>query len=962
MFEDWKEAIVSFVTSRIFVLMVLFLSFFGILLGRVFVLQIIEGQQYAEDFTMKIKKEVSIASTRGKIYDRNGRILADNVLSYSVTIEDNGTYENTREKQATLNRTILKVLDIVESHGDSAISDFGIIYQNGHYEYTQEGTSLLRFKADIYGYKTIDELEKKPEQYVASADQVIEFLCSNKKYFISPDAYSEEQLTQYHVPTNLPPEKILQLVTVRYQMGNNSYKRYVATTIASDVCDETVAEILESQSDLQGVDIAESSLRTYPDAEYFANIIGYIGKPGQDELASLQEKNENYEANDIVGKAGLEQYMETQLQGTKGRKTIYVDSVGNVLETESETAPESGKDLYLTIDKDLQMTVYHVLEQRLAGVLISKIRNMKQYTSTGSAADIQIPIYDVYYALINNHIIDTTHFSADDATDLEKSIQSRYEQRLSSTIDQIRSELTSDTPTAYTNLSIDMKNYMSYIVSDILMGSNQVLMGSLVDQEDPTYIAWAKDETISLKEYLQYAISKNWINVSGLDVRTSYLSSEEIYGVVVDFISTELENDVDFQTMLYKYILLDDVVTGREICLLLYEQGVLEYDEETVNKLQVGSISAYNFMLDKISNLEITPAQLALEPCSAGTVVTDPNTGEVLACVSYPGYDNNRLTNTLDSKYFAELNRDKSSPLYSKATQQQTAPGSTFKPVVAVAGLEEGVITPSEIIHATGIFTDAYGSPTCWIYNQYHGSHGNINMVDAIRVSCNYYFYEVGFRLGGGRSTGYSSDKALSLLAKYAAQFGLDANSGIELAESEPQLSSKDGVRSAIGQGNALFTVSQLARYVGTIANRGTVYNLTLLDKLTDSEGNTIEDYSASVYNKMEIADIDWDTVQEGMHQVALNTSVFKNLDLTIAGKTGTAQQSKSHPNHALFIGYAPYESPQLALAIRIANGYTSANAAAIASDIFKYYFNLEGKDEVVSGTTARGTSEVIND
>ena len=211
MFEDWKEAVVSFVTSRIFVLMIVFLAFFGILLGRVFVLQIINGQQYAEDFTMKIKKEVSIASTRGKIFDRNGQILADNVLSYSVTIEDNGPYETTREKQATLNRTILKVLDIVESHGDSAIGDFGIIYQNGHYEYTQEGTSLLRFKADIYGYKTIDELEKKPEQYVASADQIMEFLCSNKKYFISPDAYTEEQLAQYKVATDLTPEKTQQL-------------------------------------------------------------------------------------------------------------------------------------------------------------------------------------------------------------------------------------------------------------------------------------------------------------------------------------------------------------------------------------------------------------------------------------------------------------------------------------------------------------------------------------------------------------------------------------------------------------------------------------------------------------------------------------------------------------------------------------------------------------------------------
>ena len=133
MFDDWKEAFLSFITSRIFVLMVLFCGFFGILMSRVFVLQIIDGKQYAESFTMKIRKEVSIASTRGRIFDRNGEVLADNVLSYSVTIEDNGTYQTTREKQATLNRTILKVIDIMESHGDSSINDFGIIYQNGHY-------------------------------------------------------------------------------------------------------------------------------------------------------------------------------------------------------------------------------------------------------------------------------------------------------------------------------------------------------------------------------------------------------------------------------------------------------------------------------------------------------------------------------------------------------------------------------------------------------------------------------------------------------------------------------------------------------------------------------------------------------------------------------------------------------------------------------------------------------------
>ncbi len=962
MLEDIKESILNFITSRIFVLVVIFLAFFGIMMSRIFYLQIINGQNYADSFTMRIKREVSLPGTRGRIYDRNGQVMADNVLSYSVTMEDNGTYKSAREKQSTLNRTVLKVIDIVESHGDNVIGDFGIVYQNGSYTYTQEGRALLRFKADIYGYSSIDDL--KPEEYVATADEMIEYLCGKKKFWISPDLYTEEQIKEYKVPTDLTPEQILKLVTIRYAISSNSFKRYVTTTVASDVSDATVAEILENQSNLQGVDIEQSSLRTYADSKYFANIIGYIGKPDQDELDTLKEQNEDYDANDLVGKAGLEQYMETELQGKKGQRTIYVDSVGNVLEVESETQPESGHDLYLTIDKDLQIAAYNILEQRLAGVLVSKIQNIKQYVpgAHSSAMSIVIPIYDVYYALIQNHIIDTSHFTADDATDLERSVQQRFDTQLDDAISRIMAQLQSDSPTAYCDLPSDMKNYMSYIVSDILMGGDQVLMKSAVNTEDATYIAWAKDETISLKEYLEYAISMNWVDVSGLDVKNSYMNSEEIYQVVVDYISSKLATDSNFHTMLYKYVILNDVVTGREVCLLLYDQGILEYDEETVGKLRSGAYSAYSFMMDKIKNLEITPGQLALEPCSAGCVITDPNTGDVLANVSYPGYDNNRLTNTMDSAYYAELNRDLAGPLYSRSTQERTAPGSTFKPISAVAGLEEGVIRSTDIIHATGVFTEAYGSPTCWIYNQYHGSHGNINMVDAIRVSCNYYFYEVGFRLGGGRSTGYSSDRALAALSKYAAMFGFDHTSGMELPESDPKISDSDGIRSAIGQGTHLYTVSQIARYVSTIANRGTVYDLTLLDKLTDSEGNTIEDYSASVYNNIDIADNSWNTIQEGMHQVAENTAAFKDLNLTIAGKTGTAQQSKSHPNHALFMGYAPYESPQIAIAIRIANGYTSANAASMAADIFSYYFDLTDKDELLNGSATTATSAVIND
>ena len=240
-------------------------------------------------------------------------------------------------------------------------------------------------------------------------------------------------------------------------------------------------------------------------------------------------------------------------------------------------------------------------------------------------------------------------------------------------------------------------------------------------------------------------------------------------------------------------------------------------------------------------------------------MITDPNTGEVLACVSYPGYDNNRLTNTMDSAYYAALNRGPLQVLCTvDATQQQHSARFYIQTGFCCCRTgRRGDLVPSEIIHATGVFTDAYGSPTCWIYNQYHGSHGNINMVDAIRVSCNYYFYEVGFRLGGGQINRlFIRQGTVSLLPNMQHMFGFERKHLVwnfqrvtrtVLDRTEFVLRS-DRV-------THLYTVSQLARYVSTIANRGTVYNLTLLDKLTDSEGNTIEDYSASVYNKIEIAD-----------------------------------------------------------------------------------------------------------
>ncbi|MEH2959778.1 penicillin-binding transpeptidase domain-containing protein [Candidatus Merdisoma sp. JLR.KK006] len=963
MLRDFKEALWNIIKSRIFLLMVVFIVMFAILLQRVFYLQIVKGEDYQDTFSLMTEREVSLASTRGDIYDRNGNVLAYSEISYSVTIQDNGTYPNNKTKNAQLNQTIYRLIRLIEKNGDQVISDLGVVYENGRFNFTLEGNALLRFKADVYGKNKISDLEAKQE--LADAGQVMEYLCE-ERYGIKA-SYTEKEQEDYGLAiTGYTPEEQLKIATIRYSMASNSYKRYVATTVAVNVSEETVAAVLENQDSLQGADIEQSSRRIYLDSEYFSPIIGYIGKASQEELDALQAENPDYELNDIVGKAGIEQYMETSLQGSKGYERMYVDSVGRVLKVVESKDPVPGNNIYLTIDRELQIAIYNLIEQKLAGILISKIDNIKEYIPgpNASAERIRIPIYDVYYTLIENHIIDIGRFSGEDATELERSIYERFLGKRERAIGALLAELNTESPTAYQDLSKEMMNYMSYLVSDVLMGENQVLMSSAVDTSDPTYIAWTTDETISLQEYLKYAISMNWIDVTKISGENPYLDSQEIYQSVLDYMEEYLAEDDTFLRMLYKYMILEDLVTGKEISLLLYEQGVLEYDQETISKLNSNQMTAYNFMIEKIRNLEITPAQLALEPCSAGVVVVDVNTGDTLACVTYPSYDNNRLTNVMDSAYFGSLQQDLSSPFVNRATQENLAPGSTFKPVVAVAGLEEGAITVSENIYGRGIFTDITDQPpTCWIYNQYGGHHGDENVSTAIRDSCNYYFYEVGYRLAGGRTTNtYSTDKGLSTLAKYARMFGLGDKSGLEIPEYDPQISDIDPVRSSIGQGTNSFSVSHIARYVATVANRGNCYNLTLLDRMETTDGNLVEDYKPELLNRVEISDSTWDAVQSGMRMVAENTASLNGLGITLAGKTGTAQQSKSHPNHALFVSYAPFEQPEIAMAVRIANGYTSGNAAELGADILKYYFNLTDEEELISGTASEGTGQNIAD
>lgn len=948
LFDNLKERFLNLITSRLFVLIICFILLCSVLVHRVFSLQIVHGQEYMDNFKLKIRKERSIASTRGNIYDRNGELLAYNELAYNVTIED--VYESGNEKNKRLNETILNLIRIIEQNGDKIINDFNIVLdKDSHYQFAVEDKQKDRFLADVYGCDTIDKLTHT--QKSSTPDEVIAYLAGTKRYAVGEYADPDDKKS-FEPGRGYTKEELLKIITIRYAMSANSYQKYIATTVASDVNEKTVAVVMENSDVLEGVSIAEDTVRKYVDSVYFSHILGYTGKISQDELAQLSLEDDSYAATDTIGKSGIEQVMETKLQGKKGTEIMYVDNLGKVIEITERTEPTAGNDLYLTIDKDLQKAVYNILEQKIAGILVLKLDNTKgAKASSASAANLRIPIYDVYYALINNNIIDISHFEKNTAQTVEHEVYQNYLNRKNAIFEELRQELTQKR-TPYQNLSEEYQVYESYIVTMLSSESRGILPESAVDSADEVYQAWKNEESISLAEYLNHAIAMNWIDVTKIGLDSKYASSEEIYAQLIQTIFDGLDNNTEFSKKLYRYMIQEDLLTGTQICRLLLEQGIVEVTESEEQELISGRISAYSFMLKRIENLDITPSQLALDPCSGSCVVTDVNTGEVLALVTYPGYDTNRLANTIDSDYYNQLQNDLSKPMWNYATQQKSAPGSTFKMVSAIAGMEEGVIDLHERLGCYGPFDKITPPPRCWIVTS-GGSHGLLDVTGAIENSCNSFFYEVGYRLGSVNGI-YDSDRGLEKLAEYADLFGLSETSGIEITESEPELSDLDSVRSAIGQGTNNLTTAGLARYVTTVANSGTCYRLSLLDKLTDNSGTVIEDYVPEIRNKIELPAYEWNAVHQGMRRVVERMSYYNDMPVNVAGKTGTAQENRNRANHALFVGYAPYENPQIAVATRVAFGYNSAYAAEISRDVFRYYFNPDEEENILTGNAIR--------
>lgn len=896
-------------------MVLVFILLFLVLIGRLFDLQIVNGESYLNEFSNSIEKEMSLAPTRGRIFDRNGKLLAYNELAYCVKIADSGRYENNDAKNLELNSIIEKALNIIEKYGDTYTNTMGItINENGNYEYTIEDNELLRFLRDSYGASSIDALTT--EQKNATAKQVV-------NYYID----------RYGIDENYTKEHILEIINLRRMMSANSYNRYITFTIAYEVSKETVAAILESSYELTGVTIEEEYIRKYNDSLYYAHLIGYTGNVSSSELAELQAKNPSYEANDIVGKTGIEQAFEDVLQGTKGVKTVYVDTVGRITEVLSETKPSTGNDVYLSIDFDMQKTIYEMLESEISRIVASKITNNSTkyvYNSSGVMTDIFIPATEAYFALLDNNIISILEKDLQ-ASNTGQAVYNKYTVKQKQVFDSVKNCIANDT-TPNGKLSTEMQLFINY-VHDELLENGGIINKSKINKEDSTYKAW-KADTISLKEYLTYAIAQGWVNMDEF-TNNQYSSLNEAYGYLVDFIMDELKSDKGFTKNIYKALINSYNISGREICSLLYEQKIIPMNEADYYSLSRGGVDPCEWLRSKILSLEITPAQLALDPCSGSVIVTNPNTGEILAMVTYPSYDANMMSGRVDPVYYNMLRNDKSKPLLNRATTMQLAPGSTYKPCAAITGLEEGIIDGYTTTVCKGYWEQVMPNPKCWVYP---GSHNVMNVSTAIQNSCNVFFFEVGYKLAMEKGE-YVSQKGTNTFKSYAEDLGLATKAGIEIYEAQPYPSTTSAFASAIGQGNHNYSPLNLARYLTTIATSGTVYDFSLVNKITDPNGNIEKDDFIKVDHKANVKQSSWDMVHEGMRLAAKDQYFLGQMPFEVAGKSGTSQESIKRPDHALYISYAPYEKPEITVTVVIPNGYTSTNAGELTKTIYDNYF-----------------------
>ena len=393
------------------------------------------------------------------------------------------------------------------------------------------------------------------------------------------------------------------------------------------------------------------------------------------------------------------------------------------------------------------------------------------------------------------------------------------------------------------------------------------------------------------------------------------------------------------------------------------------------SKLQAITEQALQSNIEKIANGGFSSRS---DADAGAAVVLNVKTGEVLAMVSKPDYNPSDFVNGIKTDTWNYYINPETKPLENKAISMNYSPGSTFKMVTAIAGLETGAITTREKINDTGVYPYAH-HPVCWYYTSYHAGHGWLNVSQAIQHSCNFFFYEVGRRIG------------IDNLEKYAYYLGLGHKTGIELnGEATGNLASNqraieenrqwylgETLSAAIGQSYNTFTPLQMAKYVAMIANRGKKIDVSIVKSIINADGSELprSEYEDYVKEKLGLEDDDEqemtfkeeniNAILEGMRGVTSESggtaySTFRGFNIEVGGKTGSAQTGIEGKTNAWFVGFAPFDDPEIAIVVFVRNGGHGGYTAEVARDIIAQYFGMN-TTQVTEDMTAMPNTEVIN-
>ena len=918
--------------NRIFVMLCGIIVLFAIIVLRLFSLQIIHGAEYEESITASVSKELPVPAPRGNIYDRYGRPLAVNTVAYSVQVDGSVTLEFTAEEQQELAKALtLALWDKGETKTDSLP-----ITRKAPYSFTFEGTEEEK-ETQEKRWKTNIGLEKKQRDMTAEECLIwlyeqynapMEFSAEQKRTYVSlcmsddrnlmaltlamkltdfgEEIVDELPLDKEHpysfqfggnknretswkesmamsgdelryssletldylrdyfgLPEGLPNDLIRSTLGIRYSMYLQRYQQYQTVSVATDVSDKTLAYVEENQDTFPCVIIDTVSLREYPQGEYFAHILGYIRQMTENDYALYKddvdaEGNPIYSQTDIVGQDGMEKLFERELNGTDGKVQIEVDNQGRRMSVIDSTEPTPGKDLFLTLDSELQKVAYDTLESELRKAVLNKL------TTTGKNS---VSTLELFQSMIN-----VNHVSAQDMLSAE-------------------------------------------------VGTTQYAVYQRLRQAHPDFDPEQENAVEVAKDFLLEALEKGNVSV-------------------------------------------------KELTLMMIEQEHLPVTDEEKAGIENGA-SPLSLIINKLSSGEMSPADTGLDPCTGSVFVTQVGTGEVLASVTYPSYDNNELVNTFNNSYYNDLLQDGNTPLVNRPLKQKKASGSTFKMITALAGLETGTITADTLITDKGIFKDT-GIPyaRCWIYSNTGGTHQSVNVSHALEVSCNYFFYELAYRMGNV-TTG-NSNNSITTLNEYMAAFGLNNYTGLELDEYGPTMASPsnkekavktfnpdattsqtrwtdgDTIRTAIGQSINSYTPAQVTKYISTLANGGTLYKLHMVDHVQNPDGSLHSEVEETVENVIEFKEENLQAVYHGMWLVTNGNKgtlrgIFDDLPVDVAAKTGTAEEDKNRSSHTWFVCFAPYDDPQIAITVMIPFGEGSGTPApAVAKAIIREYLGLD--------------------